>query len=500
MKTTDLRSRRRTIRVFGLPAADHRLLLLVTVVLLLGSIGSTWAGATQKSKSKTASGWPMFGKDISSSHYNPDETVLTPKTVARLKPKWTFETEADVSSQPAVVDGVVYFGSWDGKEYAVDAATGKQIWSYDCGLPSRSGAAYDDGVLFFGDLGGRLYAVDAKTGKLKWKMRIDPHPDTVVTSSPVVYKGVLYMGVASHEEGALLKKKACCTFRGGVEAIDAKTGNIIWRFYTIPEEAKKIGVGPGGLDKFGPAGGSVWSTVSLDPPANRIYVTTGNQYEGEQTKLTDSIIALSLDTGKVIWSYQASPADVFVVGCKNCGPDFDFGAPPLILKGPGGKKLIAAGQKSGYFHAVDADTGQPVWHTEIGPGSALGGIEFGDGTDGEHAYAALASHEGGAIAMLDGATGKIVWKTPSPDGKRNYGPLTITGRGASRLVFAGSTGGFIRAYDGADGHILWEYDTGGAIGGGPTVVDGVVYVGSGYTFLRIGAGAKKLFAFSLDGK
>src|SRR5262249_23743011 len=101
---------------------------------------------------------------------------------------------------------------------------------------------------------------------------------------------------------------------------------------------------------------------------------------------------------------------------------------------------------------------------------------------------------------LDGATGNILWQTPSPDGKSNFGPLTVTGTGDSRLVFAGSSGNFIRAYDAKTGKILWEYDTGGAIGGGPTGVDGGVYVGSGYQLMRIGKPNNKLYAFSIDGK
>ncbi len=456
-----------------------------------------------KMKDRPATNWPMFGRDLAGTHYNPDETVLTPTTVSRLKPKWVFETEGDVSSQPTVVDGVVYFGSWDGKEYAVDARSGKKIWEYDCGSPSRAGAAYDNGVLNFGDLSGRLYAVDAKTGVLKWSERIDPHPNAVVTSSPKVYQGRLYIGVSSHEEGEprRLKNYRCCTFRGGAAAFDAKTGKQIWRFYTIPEEAKKIGEEADGREKLGPAGVAVWSTVGLDPQTNRIYLTTGNQYSGDDTKLVDSIIALSMDTGKLVWSYQARPSDVFIIGCRDCGPDFDFGTTPLPLRGANGRKLLGAGQKSGWVHAVDAGTGAPVWQTEVGPGSALGGIEFGTATDGERIYVAQAHpRQGGAIAMLDGATGRLLWNTPSPDKRPNYGPLILTGNWENRLVFAGSTAGFIRAYDGKDGKILWEYDTGGGIGGGPTVVDGTLYIGSGYTFLRVGKPNNKLHAFSLDGQ
>src|SRR5207237_6207078 len=91
-------------------------------------------------------------------------------------------------------------------------------------------------------------------------------------------------------------------------------------------------------------------------------------------------------------------------------------------------------------------------------------------------------------------------QTSSPDKKSNFGPITVTGTGNNRLLFAGSSGNFVRAYDAKTGKILWEYDTGGAVGGGPTVVDGVLYIGSGYQSLRIGKANNKLYAFSIDGQ
>ena len=131
----------------------------------------------------------------------------------------------------------------------------------------------------------------------------------------------------------------------------------------------------------------------------------------------------------------------------------------------------------------------------------LGGIEFGAATDGERVYAAISNHpKQGSVSALDGATGKILWQTLNPDNKSNFGPISVTGTGNNRLVFAGSSGNFIRAYDAKTGKILWEYDTGGAVGGGPTIVDGVLYVGSGYQSLRIGKPNNKLYAFSIDGQ
>src|SRR5437868_4198024 len=97
------------------------------------------AKAKNPANGQSSADWPLYGRDLAGSHYNPNEKQLTPATVRRLKVKWIFETGADVSSQPTVVNGVVYFGSWDGKEYAVNAKTGEQIWKFETGYPSRSG-------------------------------------------------------------------------------------------------------------------------------------------------------------------------------------------------------------------------------------------------------------------------------------------------------------------------------------------------------------------------
>ncbi|HXG67664.1 MAG TPA: PQQ-binding-like beta-propeller repeat protein, partial [Blastocatellia bacterium] len=152
---------------------------LIVCALALQMVAVASAQQSRNVKSVAGNGgarpsdWPMYGRDLAGSHYNPTEKLLTPATVSRLKPKWVFETHADVSSQPTVVNGVVYFGSWDGYQYAVDAKTGQKLWAFEVGEASRSGAAYADGVIYFGDIKGRLYALDAKTGALKWKTRID---------------------------------------------------------------------------------------------------------------------------------------------------------------------------------------------------------------------------------------------------------------------------------------------------------------------------------------
>lgn len=462
---------------------------------------------TRKGSAGSASDWASFGRDVKGSHHNPDESTITPANVGRLKPKWVFETQGDVSSQPIIVNGVLYFGSWDGLEYAVDVKTGKKLWQYDCGQSSRSAAAFGQGMLFFGDITGYLHAVDAKTGELKWKKRVDDHPATVATSSPIYHEGRIYIGVSSHEEGAMLRSRdyKCCTFRGSVVSYDAVSGNEAWRFYVIPEEPKDQGQDKQGKTIVGPAGGAIWSTVSLDPAAGRIFVTTGNQYTQPASKYCNAIIALDLKTGKEIWSYQATPGDIWTFDCRNnpqCSDlDVDFGTAPVFVKGPGGKQVVVAGQKSGWAYALDPATGKLAWKTEVGPGGKLGGLEFGLASDGERVYGGISNHpKQGSISALDGVTGKLLWQTPDPTNKANFGPISVSGKGNNRLVWAGSVSGFVRAYDGASGKILWEFDTGGAVGGGIAVADGVMYVGSGYTFLRIGKANNKLYAFSIDGK
>src|SRR4030095_9607228 len=210
-----------------------------------------------------AGGGPLFGRAGAVSHHNPYEKLITPRTAARLKPRWVFQTHGDVSSQPVVAQGVVYFGSWDGKEDAVEAKTGTKIWESAPGQSSRSAAAYADGTLYFGDIAGFLHALDARTGALKWKKRVDTHPNTVATSSPIYHQGRLYLGVSSHEEGAMLRQPdyRCCTFRGSVVAFDAAKGDDLWRFYVFPGVPAEIGKDKRDRAMVGPAGGAIWSTI-----------------------------------------------------------------------------------------------------------------------------------------------------------------------------------------------------------------------------------------------
>ncbi len=252
-------------------------------------------------------------------------------------------------------------------------------------------------LLLFGDLTGNVYATDLTSGRLVWQTRADTHPSSKVTGSPVLVDGRYYVPICSSEEGwATDPRYPCCTFRGSVVVLDARTGKQIWQGYTIPDEAKQTGVNKAGVATWGPSGASLWSPPTIDKKRHAVYVGTGNSYTDPPSVYSDAVIAFDMDTGKQLWSRQLLPRDRWNGGCvvkdtDNCpsdpGPDYDFGAPPVLRSAGNGRDLLIIGQKSGVVHALDPDRqGEIVWQTRIGHGGPLGGIEWGGGADQDLAY------------------------------------------------------------------------------------------------------------------
>src|SRR5215469_13335299 len=217
---------------------------LATSVLASTMAISSWQPAS-------ATDWPMFGGNIANQSSTVGETAISSKNVSQLKVKWVAKTGGDVSAKPAVVKGVVYFPDWGGNIWALNAATGKAIWhrqlsSY--GLPaktlSRSSPAVVNGILYIGtQTSATMLAIDAATGKLKWKTLVDDHPLAIITGSAAVFGGKVFVGVASQEESAASKTTyKCCSFRGSFAALDAKTGKILWKTFTLPEGYNGVGV------------------------------------------------------------------------------------------------------------------------------------------------------------------------------------------------------------------------------------------------------------------
>ncbi|HEX4074061.1 MAG TPA: PQQ-binding-like beta-propeller repeat protein [Candidatus Acidoferrales bacterium] len=474
--------------------------------------------------------WNGWGVDVVNSRYQP-HTSLDAENVAQLKLKWAFgiPNASSALGQPTIVAGRLFIGSGDGTVYSLDASTGCTLWAFKADATVRDAITVAPGAngrafAYFGDSEANLYALDASDGKLAWKMKVDPHPTARITGAPQLYDGRLYVPLTGNEElTGGDPSYPCCTFRGNITAVDARTGKLIWKAYGI---AKTPGPSAPGTShaKFSPAGGAMWSAPTIDAKLGRFYTGTGDAYVDPADEATDAIVAFDLATGKRVWLQQKTAGDVFNFGCFqahpiNCppkvGPDFDFGSSVILQNLGDGHRVLLAGQKSGVLFALDPDDGgKELWQSRVGSGGGLGGIEWGFATDGTNAYVALSDipsslsppkpgavvPPSGGLFAIDIRTGKLVWKTMPPKPACEGQPGCSAGQLAAvtvvpGVVFSGSMDGHLRAYSAKDGSILWDYDTlpsvatvngveahGGSMSGsGPTVSHGMVFVTSGFT-------------------
>jgi polyvinyl alcohol dehydrogenase (cytochrome) len=486
-------------------------------------------------------GWNGWGAGVANTRFQPHSKAgLDATNVSKLKLKWAFGFAGvnSARSQPAVLGGRVFVASESGDVYALDAKRGCTYWSFHAQAGIRTAVSvgpYKNGnangfAVYFADGSATAYALDASSGKEIWRRQVDTHPYARATGSVTLYQNRLYVptaGVGEEGQGGRAQYE-CCTFRGSVSALDASTGAVIWKSYTITEEPKPRAKNAAGVQTWGPAGAGVWGAPTVDASRRAIYITTGNNYSGPVTPTSDAIIAMDLDTGKIRWSFQPTTNDVWTGGCRptnpadsNCpetlGPDHDFSISPLLTKGSNGRDLVIALQKSGMAYAVDPDKGTKVWEYKTSEGNGMGG-QWGIASDDTQVYFGVNGprQTPGGMRATTIDTGHEVWSKPAAE------RLCGTARGCSAaqgaaltaipgLVFSGSQDGGVRAYSAKDGSIVWQFDTnkefetvngvtanGGAIDGpGPVVADGMVYVTSGYVSL-IGRPGNVLLAFGVD--
>jgi outer membrane protein assembly factor BamB len=339
-------------------------------VLLM--LGMGICAAAQGSEDDLIRGqWRMAGHDLGNTRSQPAELLIGPANVHSLTVKWAFTTGGDISATPTVFGDAVYFPDWAGNLYAVNKHTGQLIWShkisdYDgfAAAISRTSPAIHGNDVIVGDIetrvalhnGANIIAADRTTGALRWITRVDTHVSAEITGSPVVFGDIVYVGVSSLEEGFALAGAAypCCTFRGSVVALDANSGRLLWKTYTVP----------------------------------------------------------------------------------------DNGGVPAYTLVPSGQKI--------------------TW---------------------------------GAWSALDVFTGRLIWQTADPTaGAIDTGSVSV----ANGVMYAGSQSGSMYALDASTGRILWSFASGGSVVDGPSIVDGVLYWGSGYS--NPGTGNNKLYAFSIKGR
>lgn len=469
--------------------------------------------------------WNRWGNGLENRRYQPASVDgVTPANVAELELKWAFgfPNAARARSQPAVTEEAIFTGSQDGRVYALDTQSGCIWWTFDAESEVRSAPTLgEDGKLYFGDFNANVYAVDAKSGKLVWKKSVKDHPSGTITGSPTLHDGRLYVPMSSTEVvSAMNGDYGCCTFRGGVTALDAADGKPLWRMYTT-DEARENGKNRKDIIAFGPSGAPVWSPPTIDVKRGLLYIGTGENYSSPANDKSDAIIALDLRTGAIRWVRQIIVGDAWNASCGkhewtnniNCpkedGPDLDFGAPPILVKTADGRDIILAGQKSGMVYALDPDNaGKILWQQRAGMGGFNGGVHWGMAVNAASLFVGIADTPGnkGAVGprrpglhAFDIATGRPLWSKielqtcPEREFKCETalsGPVTAT----DGIIFGGAHNGLLRAYSSTDGAVLWSFNTrrdfktvngvkgfGGSIdSAGPVLAGGLLIVNSGY--------------------
>jgi len=504
------------------------------VALVLSALAPVMAsGATP--------GWSSWGNGIFNRSHAPDEVSISPANVAELQVKWTFATEGTPIPTPTIEGDALYLPDFAGNLYRLSRSDGSVTWQRKLSeytgrdaSRSRTSPAIGEKALVIGDAtSATVIGVDKATGEGLWTANLGRYGGGFVISSPVIHDGVAYMGVSSFDEvTSLLAGDRGPTFRGSIAAVDVETGEVLWQTPTQPE---------------GYFGGAVWSsTPVVDARRGALYVSVGDTYKvpdevaacmnaasSEAKKdaclsplsAGDGLMALDLRSGAIRWVRRAM-LDTWNIYCgyptgrpnqgghehcqvKGYHFDYDFGSGPNMLN----DRLVGAGQKSGVYHAFDAETGAIVWSTSAGPGGLVGGIQFGTATDGTRIYvpetnfdrdsyvlADGTTWDAGSWAALDPATGAILWQTPAPTppGATEHALAQSGMSVANGVLYGGTLSGEFVAMNAANGEILWRYESGGSVHAAPAIVDGVLYWTSGYT----GLGAtdnQRLYAFSLPG-
>ena len=318
--------------------------------------------------------WLSHGRDYQEQRYSPLEQI-NQDNISTLGLAWSFDTDyaQGLEATPLVVDGIMYFtGNWS-MVYAVDARDGSLLWKYDPEVPKEwaimaccdvvnRGVAMYEGKVFVGTLDARLIALDAATGEVHWSTQtadLSAFPYTI-TGAPRAAKSKVFIGNGGGEYGV----------RGYVSAYDVNTGELAWRFYTVPGEPargfeseaveKAAETWTGEWWKYG-GGGTVWDSIVYDAELDQLYIGVGNgspwnrhirSPEGGDNLYLSSIVALNPDTGDYIWHYQETPAE-----------SWDYTATQHIMLADmeidgASRKVIWHAPKNGFFFVIDRENGK----------------------------------------------------------------------------------------------------------------------------------------------
>lgn len=485
-------------------------------------VTSTCAGQLSDTTTIRWSGW---GDDPTNRRYKTaQESGLTVSNVSDLEFQWAyaFPDTIRMRAQPAVSEETIYLGGQTGEVSALLLDTGCRWWTFSADAEVRGALSLVDvdganeRALVFSDFAANVYRLDAQTGALVWKTNVADHASATITGALTVFENRVIAPLSSTEIlNATNPSYECCTFRGGIIALDLTTGEALWRTYAVDEPVrhKQNSVG---TQQWGPSGAPAWGSPTIDTKRRQVYFGTGQNYSSPATNTSDAVIAVNLDTGERIWVFQTLEGDAWNAACvnngPNCpiedGPDFDVGAAPVLVETKDGIDVVIAGNKGGMVFALDPDTGSLIWQRRVGRGGRKGGVHWGLASDGNKVYVGIGDlpdefdsdfDARPGLHALDVTSGEPVWSVitdPTCEAKsfRCYpsfsGALTVS----SGLVVAGGMDGKLHAFSTEDGTELWRFDTerpfktvngipgsGGSIDAdGAVIADGRLLINSGY--------------------
>jgi len=493
--------------------------------------------------------WPMYSGSYRSERFSP-LTQIAASNVSKLHPAWVYQPPGTgaLESTPVVVNGVMYVTAGPTMVAALDLQSGRPLWEWTRPIPAsvlnlgfprvNRGVAVLDNTVFVGTLDGYLYALDARAGIERWSVHVgDNKFGHSITAAPLVVGGKVVVGISGGEAG----------IRGFLDAYDAKTGKLAWRFWTVPSPGES-GSETWSADSWVHGGGATWLTGSYDPALNLIYWGAGNPGPDSigdsrtgDNLYTSSLVAIDATTGKAKWHFQFTPHDVH---------DWDANQIPVLVDAEIGgrvRQLVVQANRNAFFYVLDRSTGEyllgapyskqtwakgldekgrpilipgmepsekgttvypslqgstnwasPSYSPRTGllyvPVREMGSIYFKTATEykpGTYytggSEKALGEEATGAIRAIDVKTGKKAWDfaLPSP----TWAGVLSTAGG---LVFSGSQEGNFYALDATTGKPLWNFQTGGPIRSGPMsfAIDGKQHVAV--------CGGHALFVFAVD--
>lgn len=490
-----------------------------------------------------------------SRYYAPAVTSVSRANIASAKIAWVFglPSTSTVRSHPSITADTIFVSTQSGHVLALDREEGCVKWHRNLGRPVRGPTTFGEvngsPALLLLDAAARVHALFAADGATIWTHDAALFEQSMGTAGIAQHENRLFVPLSATDVGAAMDPAyECCRGHGAVVALDADTGARMWTAH-MTADAKPTTRSTVGTQLWGPSGAPVWTTPAVDAANGRIYIGTGENTSKPATATSDAIMALSMETGEILWKYQATANDTFNMACSffrksgpNCpsnpaGPDLDFGGGVSMAKMSDGREIVVGGQKSGVVHAVDAATGEKIWTTRVGAGSALGGVHWGVTVAKGRVFAPVSDPDfplpgynpTPGLYALDIDTGELVWayrvergcelKGPAfaltsdeawPDCPRQYA-FSAAPTSTAELVFAPALDGKLRVFDADTGDVLWTYDTkrefesvnevaahGGAIdNAGVQLAGEMFFVQSGYAMFGQMPG-NALIAFRVD--